>query len=474
MASFDWLVDRREQSLRSRGPQVTILLPAPNTRLPGLYLAQLTHPSSGDRGMGDQRSEPSTCKPSDTQPSTLTSDGNWDPSTPAENWDADVAELNSARSAAAGTPEDLPDVDVLAFFRDLPEDGGVLTNADDGETSSVYGYLDQLISSMDVDALKTEVTEPRLKNPQELGEDAREAGSQVAAPASSIAASGSDTENDLDQHTSVSSVASVSEFSDDGTSNRSSPVSVFLETPAAGPAAGGGACRPSDYPSGDSVSGVMGSVDPAKLHPCPPTGPSPTHKDLTCVSTQSGQSAVGSVTSGPRAPILPITFIPSFQYTPQVSVSSAGDTNTKAVPAIPTMGSLQATAAFAAASGAANQIFAAGLKRFRGGEGSPGPMDLKPAANEEPRRVLLSTTSAVEDGNRRAVGPGHEEDAVARKRTKREERLIKNREAANRSRLKVRSQTAKESRIRDSDEWMFESLETTSERMSLLASLSER
>lgn len=118
-----------------------------------------------------------------------------------------------------------------------------------------------------------------------------------------------------------------------------------------------------------------------------------------------------AVSSGMGTPILPLAFAPGF--------SGASNTSAAAAAALSAFPALNFSG-FQAAAGQA-------LKRLRGGDATVGAAVGQPcagggAAAATPTRLL----SGGEDGTGRIT-----------KRAKREERLMKNREAANRSRVKV-------------------------------------
>lgn len=137
----------------------------------------------------------------------------------------------------------------------------------------------------------------------------------------------------------------------------------------------------------------------------PPPAPRSVASEAMSTSTANNDTAsvnskrLLSVSSGAGTPILPFTFAPAFGQTSSSSL----------------------TGLHAAALAAAGKLF---------GHGAPSPLPGSvEAAASTPSRLL---------GLGRGCGEKEEGTERAKKRTKREERLMKNREAANRSRVKVR------------------------------------
>lgn len=151
------------------------------------------------------------------------------------------------------------------------------------------------------------------------------------------------------------------------------------------------------------------------------------NNDNTAVTDNHNRKRLLAVSSSARTPILPFTFAPAF--------GGGGGGSGSSSPSLAHFGGLQA-AALAAASGAAGQALAAGWKRLRGGDdGGPGACGQASSAGSvggggtgaAPSRLLCG-------GGDGGSSAGH---GRINKRAKREERLMKNREAANRSRVKV-------------------------------------
>lgn len=252
-----------------------------------------------------------------------------------------------------------------------------------------------------------------------------------------------------------SSTASVSEFSDD-----SSLLSSVSSRPAAHRRARADSltASPSASSCANSVSnrGSMSSK-PKPSSICPRLTAAPTAATLNCLAAATfgdlarlTAHAHKSVTSGNGAPIFPSTYMPSFHAgvaNATVPVGASGGVGTSSasassvMPALPSLGGLDAATVWNVASGAASQVLAAGWKRLRGGDekacrGREYGQRLKSELENGPAGALRSV-AAGEGGQGAGVGDTNAVTPAVRKRAKREERLMKNREAANRSRIKV-------------------------------------
>lgn len=369
---------------------------------------------------------------------TLGKRNSWDVFADDGRWGDEIAELNSAASAAGAAPEDVFGLGLFDLLCDGPGQSEVDTQINDDERSSILSGLGLQSPAPAADSIKQESPTSHTGAPH--GEPTTDRDTQAChrvRSSSSIAVSGSDTDNDVDVQTNVSSTASFSEdYSDDGSVSRSNTPCTFLPA-GRGAAVQDNVALSSTPPSCGSATGVKRSAQSASLYPRPFVGPSPTFGDLARLSPQAAQGSVNTVTSGPGSPLLPFTLIPAYQPpTAGGPYGTTGHNTAAAMSTLPGLRDLQATAVFTAASEAATQAIAAGWKRLKG-EDSATKMEEKAGVEEGRRRVLFSKTHA----NGKAEGGMPEGEntcgTAQRKRSKKEERLIKNREAANRSRIKV-------------------------------------
>lgn len=218
------------------------------------------------------------------------------------------------------------------------------------------------------------------------------------------------------------STTSLSEDSDDGSrSSLSGSNCCAFEgvSPASGPTR-----SPAEFSPGNNSSTGSNIEAPRSV-----TSEASTATNDNNASVSTNSKRLLSVSSGAGTPILPFTFAPAFG-----GGGTPGGT-------LPNFSGLQAAALAAAASGVAGQALAAGWKRLRGGDdgssagahGQACPASVEGGAGASSR--LLCGGGAGDGGSGGSgVGAGQ---TRTNKRAKREERLMKNREAANRSRVKV-------------------------------------
>lgn len=280
------------------------------------------------------------------------------------------------------------------------------------------GWLGQeevIPSQANINNSRSNQTNRTLVNvaPNSCGEGGGEGSSLFASSISSDTTFDESCERTM----AASSMASVSDYSDDG-SLRSIAPRGHLPSPstysrAVSDGASGAVCTDADVNSS--------YLRPALLRPRPSVQSTPT--TLSNLARVSPAHARSTVTSGLGAPILPATFVPNFYA--GGAARCAGDGNSSANSAVstrPALGGFYATTVLPTASDAAMQALMTGRKRFRDEEAVS-------KSGEGVRRQ--SEVEGISAGGMGAVSP------AVRRRAKREERLMKNREAANRSRIKV-------------------------------------
>lgn len=267
---------------------------------------------------------------------------------------------------------------------------------------------------------------------------------------------------------SASSTASVSDLSDDGSlrSSLSNPCSIasfrgalqdpLTSSPSSTTSSISGPPRKVAAPAGGAKRS-----NPRSTSLCPRPVVGTTTDALNSLARFTAAHARSTATSGPGAPILPLMFMPNFhagaaggEGVAAGGGSGGGNPSSVTAPAsraisttLPALGSLHPATVLSAATGAASQALAAGWKRLRegeavnnGGGGSCGGDNGLPKSEARERPFAAVSTGGSATGAGSAARDPEAMDAVppsVRKRAKREERLMKNREAANRSRIKV-------------------------------------
>lgn len=346
---------------------------------------------------------------------------------------------------------------MISLFQDNQSDGAVLDaednstptlTGDEQDSSSVMSELDlqnaqppaagwleqELLSSQANNNSSSNNTNPTLVNVAAKCPD-RGGGEGSSLFASSVS---SDTtlDDNCDRNMSASSTASVSDYSDDG-SLRSAAPRGSLPSPSSCSSVGSDGASGAVRTGGDACGGKRSNPKAASLCPRPTVGP--TTASFSNLARFSAAHARSTVTSGAGAPILPFTFKPSFHAGGAASCAGGGgggssSSASSAISTLPALGGLHAATVLTAASDAATQALTAGWKRFRGGEAvGEGGGSVLPKSEVEERRHSAVPIGVASNG---AGGVGAIPPSV-RKRAKREERLMKNREAANRSRNKV-------------------------------------
>lgn len=265
---------------------------------------------------------------------------------------------------------------------------------------------------------------------------------------------------------SASSTASISDLSDDGSlrSSPSNPCSIasfrgaqqdlLISSPSSSTSSISGPPRT----VAASTGGAKRS-NPRSTSLCPRPAVGSTTETLSSLARFTAAHARSTATPGPSATILPLMFMPNFHAGAAggegVAVggggggsSSSNTTNaSRAISTLPALGSLHPASVLSAATGAASQALAAGWKRLRegeavnnGGGGGCGGDNGLPKSEARERSFAAMSIGGSATGAGAAERDPEAIDAVppsVRKRAKREERLMRNREAANRSRIKV-------------------------------------